>query len=142
MKTYLLTAFGVIFLSIIMSYIVPEGRLKKTVNFILRIISITVLISPITGLFELSPSGESQIIDYEYVCEMLSENQSRLLQDKLASELGIECDVTVAVIFKDESISEDGVTVTGNFDGDEKQKILEYLGGLGYININVNEESG
>lgn len=141
MKTYLLTAFGVIFLSVIMSYIVPEGRLKKTVNFILRIISITVLISPITGLFELSPSPQSQIIDYEYVCEMLSDNQSRLLKNKLADELGIDCEVNVAVIFENDSISEDGVTVTGDFDSDSKQKILEYLGGLGYININVNEES-
>lgn len=141
MTTYLLSAFGVIFLSVIMSYIVPEGKLKKTVNFILRIVSITVLISPITGIFEFTSTSGSQIIDYEYICTMLSDNQSRLLEDKISEELGLECDVLVAVVYKDDTIAEDGVTVYGNFDNSTKNKIVEYLSGLGYININVNEQS-
>ncbi len=141
MTAYLLSAFGVIFLSVIMSYIVPEGKLNKTVNFILRIISITVLISPITGLFDISDETSYEVIDYEYVCEMLSDSQSRLLEQKISEELGFECDVVVAVVYENDCIAESGVTVTGDFDADTKYKILEYLKELGYININVNEQS-
>ena len=36
MKIYLLTAAGVIFLSIIVSLVIPEGKLNKTIVFVMR----------------------------------------------------------------------------------------------------------
>ena len=52
-----------------------------------------------------------------------------------------ECVCTVEVIYEDEKIKESGVTVTGNFtDKQSINKILEYLQGLGYIDIIVNDQ--
>ena len=59
MKAYLLTAVGVIFLTVIVSFIVPEGKLKKSVNFVLRLVSICVLIQPVTKIFSFAPEKES-----------------------------------------------------------------------------------
>ena len=53
MKAYLLSAVGVIFLSVVISLLVPEGKLKKSVTFIMRLICILVLIQPVTGIFKL-----------------------------------------------------------------------------------------
>ncbi len=141
MKAYLLSAFGVIFLAVITSYIVPEGKLKKTINFVLRVVCITVLLSPVGNLISLDGATDGEAFDYDYICSVYSANQSLLLQNKLSDELGIDCDCVVAVIFEDDSIKENGVTVYGIKDADERKIIVEYLKELGYININVNEES-
>ena len=44
MKTYLLTAAGVIFLSVIISLVIPEGKLNKSIVFVMRMACILVLI--------------------------------------------------------------------------------------------------
>ena len=49
MKGYLLTAAGVIFLSVIVSLIIPDGKLNKTIVFVMRMACILVLLQPITG---------------------------------------------------------------------------------------------
>lgn len=141
MKAYLLSAFGVIFLAVITSYIVPEGKLKKTINFILRVVCITVLLTPVGNLISFESAEDSAAFDFDYICSVYSGNQSMLLENKLSDELGIECDCVVAVIFEDDSIKENGVTVYGVKDKEEQKIIVEYLKELGYININVNEES-
>ena len=38
MKEYLLTAVGVIFLSVIVSLIVPDGKINKTIVFIMLMV--------------------------------------------------------------------------------------------------------
>ena len=54
MKEYLLTAVGVIFLSVIVSLIVPDGKLNKTIVFIMRMVCIFVLIQPVSGIFKIT----------------------------------------------------------------------------------------
>lgn len=140
MKTYLLTAVGVIFLTVIISFIVPEGKLKKSVNFVLRMVSIAVLISPVTKIFDFSLPEQSMAYDYEYVSQVYSQNQSRLLTEKVAEELGYDCVCFVSVTFEGDKLSENGVTVSGKFENQKTiEEITEYLKGLGYINITVNE---
>lgn len=142
MKGYLLAAVGVIFLTVIVSFIVPEGKLKKTVNFILRLVCICVLIQPVTSIFKFTPQTETNLYDYDYICEVYSQNQSKLVTDKVAEDLGIEnCVCTVEIVYDGTQIKENGIKVVGNFVDDESIKIItEYLESLGYINITVNEK--
>ena len=53
MKAYLLSAAAVIFLSVIVSLIIPEGKLNKKKVFVMRMVCIFVLISPNTGNFKI-----------------------------------------------------------------------------------------
>ncbi len=142
MKAYLLTAVGVIFLTVIISFIVPEGKLKKSVNFVLRLVSIVMLISPVTKIFSFTPQDTSLTYDFDYVCEVYSQNQSRLLTQKISDELGYDCVCRVDISYDGTKISENGVFVTGNFENVQTVgQITEYLQSLGYINITVNEET-
>lgn len=140
MKAYLLTAVGVIFLTIIISFIVPEGKLKKSVNFVLRLVSIGMLINPVTKIFNFTKTENSASYDYEYVSEVYAQNQSRLLTQKVSEELGYDCVCRVEIIYDGSKIFENGVTVSGSFENVQTiEQITEYLEGLGYINITVNE---
>ena len=69
MKAYLLAATGVIFLSVVVSLLIPEGKLHKSVTFVMRIICLLVLIQPITGIFKIKDveTSEKDFFDYEYV---------------------------------------------------------------------------
>lgn len=143
MKTeYLLTALGVIFFAVIVGLVIPEGKLKKSVNFVLRLVCVCVLIQPITNIFGINSQTDTITYDYDYICEMYSQNQSALLTDKVAEETGVECICTVCVVFEEDKIKENGVRVEGNFGNDKViEKITEYLQELGYINITVNDQS-
>ena len=141
MTAYLLTAAGVIFLTVIVSFIIPDGKLNKSVNFILRLVCIGVLLQPVTQLFNFTPTAETPLADYEYICDIYSKTQSEQLEKEVSENLGISCDCTVAVIFDDGKISESGVTVfVEECDAEKVSFISEYLKGLGYINITVNEK--
>ena len=144
MKTYLLSAISVIFLTIIISFIVPEGKLKKTVNFILRLVCIGVLIQPVSSIFNFSKKEDAvATYDYEYVCAVYSQNQSKLLTEKVSLDLGLDCVCRVEIIYDGTQIKENGVTLQGNLeDAQTIETITEYLEGLGYINITVNEKDG
>ena len=140
MKEYLLAAVGIIFLTVIISFIVPEGKLKKTVNFILRLVCICVLIQPVTSIFKFAPQKEAILYDYNYVCAVYSQNQSKLVTEKVLQDLGIDCVCMVEIVYDGTQILENGVKVEGNFvDVQTIEIITEYLKGLGYINITVNE---
>ena len=138
---YLYVALGVVFLSVIAGLLIPEGKLKKSVNFVLRLICILVLINPLLNLFGIEEEVKNITLDYGYICEIYSKNQSELLTQKVIADCQTECVCTVEVIYEDEKIKESGVTVTGNFtDKQSINKILEYLQGLGYIDIIVNDQ--
>lgn len=142
MKAYLLTAVGVIFLTVIVSFIVPEGKLKKSINFVLRIISIGVLIQPVAKIFTFTPQKESADYDYAYVCQVYSQNQSQLVTQKVKEDLNLDCVCAVEIIYDGTQIKENGVTVEGNFESVQTiEEITEYLEGLGYIHITVNEKT-
>lgn len=145
MTEYLLTALGVIFFAVVAGLIIPEGKLKKSINFVLRLVCVCILIQPVTNLFGIEEGGDgvSAEYDYGYICDVYSENQSKLLTGKVSEELGEDCVCTVSVEYIDGAIRENGVSVEGNFGNDKViEKITEYLLGLGYINITVNDQSG
>lgn len=141
MKTYLLSAAGVIFLTVLISFIVPEGKMKKSVNFVLRLVGIAVLVQPLTGIFKFSDNKADKSYDYEYVCQVYSQNQSNLLTQKVTDDLGYDCVCVVEIVYDGTQIKENGVTVQLDYAESEKiATITEYLQGLGYINITVNEK--
>ncbi len=143
MQTYLLSAAGVIFLSVIVSLIVPEGKLNKTITFVMRLICIFVLVQPITGVFNLSPSDtERDFFDSAYVCAEYSDHQSAQLEALLKDKFGAECECGVDVEYVDSRFKVQKVEVTV-FGKDENliEEIQAYLKELGYINISVYAKS-
>ena len=140
MKAYLLTAAGVIFLTVMVSFIAPEGKLKKSVNFVLRLVSICIIIQPVTKLFKFTPQESAADYDYGYICAVYAQNQSALVTKKVNEELGLDCVCVVDISYDGEKISENGVAVEGKFENSVTiEKITAYLKELGYINITVNE---
>lgn len=141
MTTYLLTAAGVIFLTVIVGFIIPDGKLNKSVNFILRLVCIGVLLQPVTGIFNFSPETDTRLADYEYICAIYSQTQSEQLEKEIKENLGIDCCCNVSIVFEDGVISENGVSVFVEDCDDKKVDLIwEYLKSAGYINISVNEK--
>lgn len=140
MKVYLLTAVGVIFLTVIVSFVAPDGKLKKSVNFVLRLISIAVLIQPVTTLFNFQIQSGAYEYDYDYICEVYSKNQSNLVAQKVSEKLGVDCEVCVQIVYDGEKIEEREISVKIDSKNiDKLGEIQAYLRELGYINITVNE---
>lgn len=138
---YLFTALGVVFLSVIAGLLIPDGKLKKSINFVLRLICILVLVYPVLNLFGIEDQVKNYSLNYEYICEIYSNNQGELLTGKVIADCGVDCVCTVHVVYENDKIIENGVTVTGKFkDAQTINKILEYLQGLGYIDITVNDQ--
>ena len=145
MKVYLLTAAGVIFLSVIVSLLIPEGKLHKSVTFVMRLICIFVLIQPITGLFnikETTAAWTDDFFDYEYVCGVYSDHQSEQLEILLQKEFDVatECAIKVEYIEGEFKPTEVGVELNQN-NSKLIEEIYAYLDGLGYINITVYAKS-
>ena len=143
MEKYLLSAAGVIFLSVIVSLIIPEGKLNKTITFAMRLICILVLIQPITGIFKISPtSSGDNFFDYEYVCGEYSEHQSAQLRLLLLDEFNVQTECSVEVVYEEEQFKVNSVEVCmGENETDYIEKIYAYLQELGYINISVYAKS-
>jgi len=141
MKTYLLTATSVIFLSVIISLIIPEGKLNKSIVFVMRMACILVLISPITKIFKVSKvESTTPMYDYEYICGVYSENQSKQLEQLLSKEYEEQSDCSVEVVYDEGQFKVASVSV----EVENSQKINEiyaYLDKLGYINITVYAKS-
>lgn len=144
MKAYLLAATGVIFLSVVVSLLIPEGKLHKSVTFVMRKICLLVLIQPITGIFKIKDveTSEKDFFDYEYVCRVYSEHQSEQLEILIDKEFEATTDCKVTVNYADGNfkVSEIEVQLQENNPKLIKQ-IYAYLDGLGYINITVYAKS-
>lgn len=144
MKVYLLTAAGVIFLSVIVSLLIPEGKLHKSVTFVMRLICIFVLIQPIMGLFNLKTETveSGDYFDYEYVSGVYSDHQSEQLQILLEKEFNVKADCLIEVVYEEGEFKVDSVRV--GLDENNRnliEEIYAYLDGLGYINITVYAKS-
>lgn len=144
MKVYLLTAAGVIFLSVIVSLLIPEGKLHKSVTFVMRLICIFVLIQPITGLFNLKTEtvASGDYFDYEYVSGVYSDHQSEQLEILLEKEFKVKTDCLIEVVYGEGEFKVNKVQV--GLDENNRnliEKIYAYLDGLGYINITVYAKS-
>ena len=138
-----MSAAGVIFLSVIVSLLIPEGKLNKTITFVVRIICILVLIQPLTGVFKISSAWSGgKFFDYAYVCGEYSEHQSTQLEMLLLDEFDLETECSVEVTYEEEQFKVNGVEVCLNSqDSNFIEKIYAYLQGLGYINISVYAKS-
>ena len=143
MKTFLLSATGVIFLSVIVSLLIPEGKLNKTTTFIMRLICIMVMIQPLTEIFGIKDSAsDANRVDYAYVCEIYSGHQSGELEKLIFEKFGARTKCSVEVIYKGDEFKVDSVAVLVEENNSELIKdIYEYLGQLQYINITVYAES-
>ena len=144
MKTYLISVTAVIFLSVIVSLVIPEGKLNKTIVFIMRMACIFVLIQPITGIFKIGSgsAANSSFYDYEYVCKVYSDNQSEQLEKIILEKFGIESDCFVKIVHEKGEFRADGVDIEINQENAEIIKdIYEYLEELKYINISVYAKS-
>ena len=143
MKIYLISATAVIFLSVIVSLIIPEGKLNKTIIFIMRMACILVMIQPITGIFKISSSAaDSEFYDYEYICKVYSDNQSEQLEKLIAEKFSVESSCFVDIVYRDGEFKAGKVSVEINDTNDKIiEEIYEYLEELNYINISVYAKS-
>ena len=139
MKTYLLSAAAVIFLSVIVSLIIPEGKLNKTIVFIMRMACIFVLIQPITGIFKVSTSAaDTTLYDYVYICKVYSDNQSEQLEKIISEKFAVDSTCVVEIVYEDGEFRANSVSVEINQTNEKIIKdIYEYLEELKYINISV-----
>jgi hypothetical protein len=143
MQSYIAVAAGMVLLSVVLSLIIPEGKLNKIINFILRLACILVLIQPITQLFNINLSDDgSSLIDYEWITSVYTQTQNTALTKAIYEKFEVECDCDVDYTYVDGKFVENSVTITINNCNDQtKNSIYEYLKGLGYIHINVNERT-
>lgn len=139
MKTYLICAASVIFLSVIVTILIPEGKLHKTITFVMRLICIFILIQPLTGIFDIfATNSETDLADYDYVAKIYSDHQSEQLEKLLAEEFGGNYQCFVEVNYIDEDFKVSSITVeTDKNSADNLEQIYEYLEEKGYINITV-----
>ncbi len=143
MKGYLLTAAGVIFLSVMVSLLMPEGKLNKSITFVMRLICILVLIQPLTGIFNIkSQPVTGNIIDYTYVESVYSEQQSEQLEKLITKEFKTAADCDIKIVYQEGKFKVKEVTVKiPENNSNLISQIYEYLKQFGYINITVYAES-
>lgn len=143
MKNYLLTAAGVIFLSVMVSLLLPEGKLNKSITFVMRLICILVLVQPLTGLFGIKTQIASKdAVDYAYVAQVYTNNQSAQLEKLLKEKFGAETECTVKVEYEEGQFKvKEAVVAIAENNNNLNEDIYEYLKELGYINITVYAES-
>ncbi len=143
MKGYLLTAVGVIFLSVIVSLVIPEGRMNKSITFVMRMACILVLIQPLTGIFKIKSSSVSEdFYDYEYICSVYSDNQSGQLEKILFEKFSVDCSCNVEIVHDNGNFRAESVTVEVDPQNNEIiEEIYAYLEQSDYINISVYAKS-
>ncbi len=143
MKIYLLSATAVIFLSVIVSLVIPEGKLNKTILFVMRMVCIFVLIQPVTGIFKLkTETTDASLCDYEYVCKVYSDNQSEQLQKLILEKFNTDSTCNINIVYENGEFKADSVKVEINQENEELiSEIYEYLESLKYINITVYAKS-
>ncbi len=138
MKLYIISAISTVFLSVLCSIIIPEGRLKKTVNFSLRMICMLALIQPIKDFFTLSDGESLSLIDYEFVCQAYENSQEEALKSAILSQFNENCKCDIEISYEDGEFRQKYVYVyTESKNSVTNNEIYAYLQERGYININV-----
>lgn len=140
MTDYLLSTIGVVFLTVILGAIVPSGKLNKIINFILRIVCIAVMIQPLGSIFNIQ-NDNFDIYDEQAICATYSAWQSKYLQNEIKNKFSVDCECTVSISYEENTYKQNGVSLSiDKKDSKFNDEIYEYLRGLGYININVDEK--
>ncbi|MCD8372286.1 MAG: hypothetical protein LUD27_03185 [Clostridia bacterium] len=142
MTAYLVTACGAVFLSVVVSFIIPQGRLGKTITATLRLVCIAILISPLVDVFDFSSEAYEDFVDYEYICSVYSKTQSDAMQQVLYEQFAVQSECSVTIIYSDDAFCVEKVEVCLlNANEEIADKIYEYLQADGYINITVYEQT-
>lgn len=165
MKAYILAATAIVFFTVILSVLLPSGKLGKTVGCIGRIACIVCFIQPITTLVSSNSSvSTADWCEYDVVCNAYARSQQTTLANLLKVEFGVDATCEVDITYENGTFNENGVIVwidnftdTGTINDDAesangsggtgeagfnldeiRQKIYAYLENLGYIHITVN----
>lgn len=140
MTAYLVTACGAVFLSVVVSFIIPQGKLSKTINFVLRMVCVAILISPLAKIFTISDEEFDDMVDYDYICSVYSENQSAALEKFITEKYSAQSECEVDIAHGEDGFYADSVEVCliGSY-GNLCDEIYEYLEEADYINITVYE---
>lgn len=140
MTAYLVTACGAVFLSVVVSFIIPQGKLSKTINFVLRMVCVAILISPLAKIFTISDEEFDDMVDYDYICSVYSENQSAALEKFITEKYSAQSECEVDIVYGEDGFYADSVEVCliGSY-GNLCDEIYEYLEEADYINITVYE---
>lgn len=138
MTAYLLSVSGAVFLSVIVSFIIPDGKLHKTVSLVLRLICILIIISPITQIFKIDDGQVEISADIDFVVAAYTNNQNIALEESVLNEFNIACDCNVEIEYSEGKFVEKSVTVKiSQKDLNLIEGIYAYLEKLNYINITV-----
>ena len=142
MTAYIASAAGAVFLTVVVGMIIPDGKMAKSITFVLKIVCILVLLSPLINIFSIDIGAETgAIIDYDGLSDILSLNQSAQLEKLIFEQFGVGCECSVYIDYDGRSLNQTGVLISAD-DAESSliEEIVSYLRELGYININVNEK--
>lgn len=142
MTAYIASAAGAVFLTVVVGMIIPDGKMAKSITFVLKIVCILVLLSPLINIFSIDIGAETgAIIDYDGLSDILSSNQSAQLEKLIFEQFGVGCKCSVYIDYDGQSLNQTGVLISAD-DAESSliEEIVSYLRELGYININVNEK--
>jgi hypothetical protein len=137
MKSVLAIATGVVFISLIATYVIPNGKLRSSINFVLRLTCILALISPVINI--IFPDVKVDYVNYNQVASVFEKSQENYLQKLIFDKFGVDCECNLIIDYDGEKIIENGITIKIKDNFDKREQIYSYLLELGYINIIVNE---
>lgn len=138
MKAYLTLAAGTVFLSILCSILVPDGKLKKTVLFTLRMVCLAALIQPVYNLFSFTENESVDICDYSLICEIYSSQQEAAAEAEILNLFGENSCCEITIEYSDGDFTQTAIFVeTESKNSEIILQIYEYLKQLDYINIIV-----
>lgn len=142
MTAYIASAAGAVFLTVVVGMIIPDGKMAKSITFVLKIVCILVLLSPLINIFSIDIGAETgTIIDYDGLSDILSSNQSAQLEKLIFEQFGVGCECSVYIDYDGQSLNQTGVLISADdVESSLIEEIVSYLRELGYININVNEK--
>ena len=96
MTAYIASAAGAVFLTVVVGMIIPDGKMAKSITFVLKIVCILVLLSPLINIFSIDIGAETgAIIDYDGLSDILSSNQSAQLEKLIFEQFGVGCECSV-----------------------------------------------
>lgn len=137
MKNVLTIATGVVFICLIAAYVIPNGKLRSSINFVLRLTCILALISPVLKI--ILPDVKVEYVNYNQVASAFEKSQENYLQKLIFDKFGVDCECNLIIEYDGEKIAEKGIIINLKDNFDKREQIYSYLVELGYINIIVNE---
>ncbi len=138
MSAYLTVAVGTVFVSALCAILIPEGRLKGTITFIMRLLCLAALAAPLKNFIQYDFNQQQSWVDYSFLCEAYAEDQERALESALKKQTGVDCECEITIVYNNGNFEQSAVQVNVmTEDSQVLSLIYEYLTELNYINITV-----